>query len=62
MYSFKYHMKNFYINNDKIIEQKNNSCPWQSKIIEDLQRQLALERSRNRELVKIIKEVGKKMM
>jgi len=49
-----YQLKNFYINDDKIIEKKNISCPWQSKIIEDLQRQLTLERVRNRELVKKI--------
>lgn len=54
MYASNYQLKNFYINDDKIIEQKNISCPWQSKIIEDLQRQLILERSRNRELVKKI--------
>ena len=49
-----YQLKNFYINDDKIIEKKYISCPWQSKIIEDLQRQLTLERVRNRELVKKI--------
>lgn len=54
MYASNYQLKNFYINDDKIIEQKNISCPWQSKIIEDLQRQLIIERSRNRELVKKI--------
>lgn len=54
MYASNYQLKNFYINDDKIIEQKTISSPWQSKIIEDLQRQLILERSRNRELVKQI--------
>lgn len=54
MYAPNYQLKNFYINDDKIIEQKNILCPWQSKIIEDLQRQLIIERSRNRELVKKI--------
>lgn len=55
-----YQLKNFYINDDKIIEKKNISCPWQSKIIEDLQRQLTLERVRNRELVKKIGILEKK--
>jgi len=54
MYASNYQLKNFYINDDKIIEQKNISCPWQSKLIEDLQRQLTFERSRNRDLVKKI--------
>ena len=49
-----YQLKNFYINDDKIIEKKYISCPWQSKLIEDLQRQLTLERVRNRELVRKI--------
>jgi uncharacterized protein YigA (DUF484 family) len=55
-----YQLKNFYINDDKIIEKKNISCPWQSKIIEDLQRQLTLERVRNRELVRKIGILEKK--
>ena len=59
MYASNYQLKNFYINDDKIIEQKNISCPWQSKIIEDLQRQLTFERSRNRELVKKIEFLEK---
>jgi uncharacterized protein YigA (DUF484 family) len=60
MYASNYQLKNFYINDDKIIEQKNISCPWQSKIIEDLQRQLTIERSRNRELIKKIGMLEKK--
>ena len=59
MYASNYQLKNFYINDDKIIEQKNISYPWQSKIIEDLQRQLTFERSRNRELVKKIEFLEK---
>lgn len=60
MYASNYQLKNFYINDDKIIEQKTISCAWQSKIIENLQRQLILERSRNRELVKQIGVLEKK--
>lgn len=53
------YIKNFYIN-DTIIEKNNTLCPWQSIIIEDLQRQLALERVRNRELVRKIGILEKK--
>jgi len=60
MYASNYQLKNFYINDDKIIEKKSISCPWQSKIIEDLQRQLILERSRNRELIKKMEVLEKK--
>lgn len=54
MYPSNYQLKNFYINDDKIITQKFAKCPWQSKMIEDLQRQLIIERSRNKELNKKI--------
>ena len=54
MYSSNYQLKNFYINDDKIITQTIVKCPWQSKMIEDLQRQLIIERSRNKELNKKI--------